>query len=44
MKKLCNYLGCEVYKISGVYYSFGRVYSKASSLSVLFNHIEQLTK
>lgn len=44
MKKLVNYLGCEIYKISGMYYSFGRVYGKTASLSKLFEYIEATAK
>lgn len=40
MKKLLNYRGCEIFKIAGIYYSFGRVYGKTGSLRALFAYID----
>lgn len=44
MKKLCDYLGCEVFKCGKYYYSTGIVYAMCEDLSALTKAIEDATR
>lgn len=41
MRKICDYLGCEIFKIGEVYYAMGRINHKTTNLNELIKIIER---